>query len=248
MISDYDALTHVTWWRHTITDSAVLVSNTSTSTHIHFSLYLIHFESNKLTLFYAIHQTLSLNIPSKISHFFFERSYLLEEIQHQDCVLTSSLPRIYIFPFSKLTGSGVNWSNGGKLRLNPVILTRNSAIVIKHRTNHENKGRNIAAIPTTGFSRPRARMLTFSAPTTSLLTLPIIRQYCSQHGSPWHRRGFGLLTSAFINNHSTGDKWRETGVDMKIWRYICWIVRVWPLRYWEQSPIFDGQMPGCLFS
>ena len=216
MISDYDALTHVTWWRHTITDSAVLVSNTSTSTHIHFSLYLIHFESNKLTLFYAIHQTLSLNIPSKISHFFFERSYLLEEIQHQDCVLTSSLPRIYIFPFSKLTGSGVNWSNGGKLRLNPVILTRNSAIVIKHRTNHENKG-SVAAIPTTGFSRPRARLLTFSAPTTSLLTLPIIRQYCSQHGSPWHRRGFGLLTSAFINNHSTGDKWRETGVDMEIY-------------------------------
>ena len=133
MISDYDALTHVTWWRHTITDSAVLVSNISTSTHIHFSLYLIHFESNKLTLFYAIHQTLSLNIPSKISHFFFGRSYLLEEIQHQDCVLNSSLPRIYIFPFSKLTASGVNWSNGGKLRLNPVILThsRNSAIPIE---------------------------------------------------------------------------------------------------------------------
>ena len=147
MISDYDALTHVTWWRHTITDSAVLVSNISTSTHIHFSLYLIHFESNKLTLFYAIHQTLSLNIPSKISHFFFERSYLLEEIQHQDCVLTSSLPRIYIFPFCKLTASGVNWSNGGKLRLNPVILThsRNSAIPIQHWTNHENKGsRNVA--------------------------------------------------------------------------------------------------------
>ena len=140
MISDYDALTHVTWWRHTITDSANLVSNISTSTHIHFSLYLIHFESNKLTLFYAIHQTLSLNIPSKISHFFFERSYLLEEIQHQDCVLTSSLPRIYIFPFCKLTASGVNWSNGGKLRLNPVI----PVIVIQHWTNHENKGRNIA--------------------------------------------------------------------------------------------------------
>ena len=124
MISDYDALTHVTWWRHTITDSAVLVSNISISTHIHFSLYLIHFESNKLTLFYAIHQTLSLNIPSKISHFFFERSYLLEEIQHQDCVLTSSLPRIYIFPFCKLTASDVNWSNGGKLRLNRVAPCR----------------------------------------------------------------------------------------------------------------------------
>ena len=164
MISDYDALTHVTWWRHTITDSAVLVSNISTSTHIHFSLYLIHFESNKLTLFYAIHQTLSLNIPSKISHFFFERSYLLEEIQHQDCVLTSSLPRIYIFPFSKLTASGVNWSNGGKLRLNPVILThsRNSAIPIESNIGQITKTKvemlhRAAAIPTTGFSRPRAR-------------------------------------------------------------------------------------------
>ena len=162
MISDYDALTHVTWWRHTITDSAVLVSNISISTHIHFSLYLIHFESNKLTLFYAIHQTLSLNIPSKISHFFFGRSYLLEEIQHQDCVLTSSLPRIYIFPFSKLTASGVNWSNGGKLRLNPVILTlatlrSQSNIGQITKTKVVEMLHRVAAIPTTGFSRPRAR-------------------------------------------------------------------------------------------
>ena len=220
MISDYDALTHVTWWRHTITDSAVLVSNISTSTHIHFSLYLIHFESNKLTLFYAIHQTLSLNIPSKISHFFFERSYLLEEIQHQDCVLTSSLPRIYIFPFSKLTASGVNWSNGGKLRLNPVILTRNSAIVIKHRTNHENKGRNIAPCR----SYTNNWLLT---PPCSLVD--ILRSYNQLVDFTHHptilqparltltQEGFGLLTSAFINNHSTGDKWRETGVDMEIY-------------------------------
>ena len=74
----------------------------------------------------------------------------------------------------------------------------------------------VAAIPTTGFSRPRGRCVDILHSYNQLVDFthhPAIVQ--TTRLSLAHRRGFGLLTSAFINNHSTGDKWRETQVDME---------------------------------